>query len=279
MSHEHKGNVPSVEGLVHMSGVGDVGFSGSQFGGSKGRSAALEGFELRLHGAESGLGIEYMCHAANVGDMPYQSNGHFQGSRGQSRQIEGYAVRLTGPAASHYNVLYTAHLAEKGDTHVCRNGEYCGTKGEGRRMEGIHVWLERIPIPHVEGLVHLSGVGDVAFTDSAFAGSKGQKRALEGFELRLKPSSHDLGIEYSCHAANVGDMPFTSGFLGSRGASRQIEGFSIRLTGPLSQKYSVRYMAHIAGIGDVTEVADGAFCGTKGQGRAIEGIRVHIVPK
>lgn len=280
--HEHKGHgaaAPSVEGLVHMANIGDVGFSNSQFGGSKGKSTQLEGFELRLRGAEHGLGIEYMCHAANVGDMPWVSNGHFQGSRGASRRIEGYAVRLTGPSAHHYDVCYTAHLAGKGDTAVSRNGAYCGTKGESRAMEGIHIWLERHVIPVVDGSVHVANVGDVHFAGSNFGGTRGQSRQIEGFELRLNPSLPGLGIEYSCHAANVGDMPFTSGFQGSRGASRRIEGFSIRLTGPLSAKYSVRYMAHLAGKGDTAECADGAYCGTKGESRQMEGLRVWVVPK
>jgi hypothetical protein len=67
--------VPAVEGLVHMSGVGDVRFSNSNFAGSKGRSAALEGFSLSLRPHQHDLGIEYMCHAANVGDMHWVGNG------------------------------------------------------------------------------------------------------------------------------------------------------------------------------------------------------------
>jgi uncharacterized protein YjdB len=275
--HEHKGGNPLVEGLVHMANVGDVGFARSEFGGSKGRSSALEGFELRLVGAEHGLGIEYMCHAANVGDMPYQANGVFQGSRGQSRQIEGIAVRLTGPAARNYDVYYTTHLAELGDTAVCKNGEYCGTKGQGRRMEGLRVWVERFVVPTVEGMVHLSDVGDVAFSGSNFAGTRGQSRKIEGFELRLNPSVKDLGIEYTCHAANVGDMPWqSSGFLGSRGQSRDLQGFAVRLTGPAASHYTVQYMAHLANKGDVPAQGDGAYVGTKGESRPMEGMHVWI---
>jgi len=280
MSYEHKiAPAPTVEGLAHVANVGDVRFSGSNFAGTKGQSHAMEGFELRLSGAEHGLGIEYTCHAANVGDMSWVGNGAFQGSRGQSRQIEGIAIRLTGPTAHHYDVCYTGHLADKGDTAVSRNGEFCGTKGEGRRMEGFRVWLERHVIPAVDGLVHIANVGDVGFSGSNFAGTRGQKRQMEGFELRLNPSLPGLGIEYACHAANVGDMPYTSGFQGSRGAGRRIEGISVRLTGPLSAKFSVRYIVHMADKGDSAECADGAYCGTKGESRQIEGIHVWVVPK
>lgn len=132
-----------VDGLVHMANVGDVSFSDSNFGGSKGRSSALEGFQLSLRPYTGQLSIEYMCHAANVGDMPWVSNGQFQGSRGQSRRIEGIAVRLSGPQAHMYNVRYMVHMAGKGDSAWVSNGTYCGSKGESRAIEGIHVVVDR----------------------------------------------------------------------------------------------------------------------------------------
>lgn len=145
-SHSHHSSPAQsvkVDGLVHMSGVGDVSFHGSNFGGSKGRSAALEGFQLTLSPYQSGLNIEYMCHAANVGDMPWVSNGTFCGSRGQSRRIEGIAVRLSGHNAHMYNVRYQVHMAGKGDSRPVTNGGYCGSKGESRAIEGIQVWVDR----------------------------------------------------------------------------------------------------------------------------------------
>lgn len=147
-SHSHHHHAPvvqdlKVDGLVHMSGVGDVSFSDSNFGGSKGRAAKLEGFQLSLRPHSHDVNIEYMCHAANVGDMPWVSNGSFQGSRGQSRQIEGIAVRLTGGSSHLYNVRYMVHMAGKGDSSWVSNGAYCGSKGESRAIEGIHVIVDR----------------------------------------------------------------------------------------------------------------------------------------
>jgi hypothetical protein len=118
--------VPHVEGIVHMSGVGDVSFSHSRFGGSKGHSRQLEGFSLNLRPRQHDLGLEYSCHAANIGDMPWTSTGGFMGSRGQGRRIEGITIRLTGAGAAKYILKYTVHMANRGDSHVCTNGQYCG---------------------------------------------------------------------------------------------------------------------------------------------------------
>jgi uncharacterized protein YjdB len=270
--------VPTVSSLVHIAGRGDVQFHSSLYAGTKGEGKAIEGFALTLHNAPVGLGIEYMCHAAGVGDMAWQANGGFQGTRGQSKNIEGIAVRLTGPAAAHFVLKYVTHIAGKGDSPVATSGQYCGSKGESRAIEGIHVWLEAIPLPTVSALVHLAGRGDVQFHNSLFAGTKGESKNLEGFALTLNPARHDLGIEYMCHAAGVGDMAWQAngGFQGARGQSRHLEGIAIRLTGPSAAAFNVNYITHIAGKGDSPVSQNGAYSGTKGESRAIEGIHVWL---
>jgi len=276
---ERKEGKLTVRGLVHMSGRGDITFENSDFAGSKGHSHSLEGFELKLLGAPADLGIEYTSHASKVGDLPKQAGGTYLGSRGESRPLEGYTVWLTGAAAPRYDISYMAHLAGKGDTITYHNGQYCGTRGESRAIEGIRVWID--PVPTVHGTVHLSGVGDVAFTGSAFAGSKGKSQALEAITLTLSHAHGDLGLEYSCHAASVGDLPFVSSgrLLGSTGQSRPIEGFSVRLTGSSSSRFTVRYQCHQANRGDSAIAADGAYCGSKGESIRIEGIQVWIYRK
>jgi len=135
--------IPTISGLVHLANKGDVTFTGSTFAGSKGEGRQMEAFSLQINPPVENLGIEYMGHAANIGDLPWVSNGALCGTKGESRQIEGIAVRLSGSAASQYVVCYTAHLAERGDTPVSENGAYCGTKGESRQIEGIHVYIRR----------------------------------------------------------------------------------------------------------------------------------------
>jgi len=276
MAFEHKGSVHHVDGLTHQANIGDVSFSGSNWGGTKGQSRQLEGFELRINPAIPGVSLEYMCHAADVGDMAWQSEGKFQGSRGAGRRIEGIAVRLTGPNAVHWEVGYQVHMADRGDSAVAWNGGYAGSRGESRRIESIRVFVQ--PAPQVSGLVHLANRGDVAFAHSSFAGTKGEKRAVEAFTLAITPARDDLGIEYMAHQAMVGDRAWVSNgaLQGTRGESRQLEGFAVRLTGASASNYAVSYTGHVQDVGDTAVHENGAYCGTRGQSKRLEGIHVWI---
>ena len=64
--------------------------------------------------------------------------------------------------------------------------------------------------------------------------------------------------------------------MGTRGQSRAVEGFSARLTGPAAGQYRVKYSAHLAGKGDTPVYESGQFCGTKGEGRALEGLTIWL---
>ena len=125
--------------LVHLEDLGDRRGHNNEFLGTRGQSRRLEGFSIKIDPPIPNLGIRYMAHLEDIGDVPYQQNGEFIGTRGQSRRLEGFAIELTGPAARKYDVLYMAHLQDRGDTPWCKNGQFCGTRGQSRRVEGISV--------------------------------------------------------------------------------------------------------------------------------------------
>jgi hypothetical protein len=138
------------------------------------------------------------------------------------------------------------------------------------------------------GLVHLQDIGDITFRDNDFAGTIGQARRLEGFQLDFNPPRPDLGLRYMAHLQDIGDTPWVNGgqFVGTRGQSRRLEGFAIELTGPAAVNFNVRYMAHLEGVGDTPlgtsarpYFQNGEFCGTRGQSRRVEGIMVRVDPK
>ena len=135
--------------------------------------------------------------------------------------------------------------------------------------------------PSLNVLVHLAGIGDRTFRDNEFAGTRGQGRRLEGFQLQFSPPVPGLSMHYMAHVQGIGDVPFVNDgqFVGTRGQSRSIEGFAIDLTGPLAAKYNVVYMAHLQGTGDTGFFQNGQFCGTRGQSRPVEGILVRVEPK
>lgn len=130
-------------------------------------------------------------------------------------------------------------------------------------------------------LVHLQGWGDMEFMEEELAGTRGESRQLEGFQITLDPPVPGLGLQYFAHVQNIGDtQPASDGqFVGTRGRGLRLEGFGIHLTGPLASSYYVEYQAHVQSIGDTFFSQNGAFCGTRGQGLRVEGIRVRVIKK
>jgi hypothetical protein len=133
---------PTMRALVHLQSIGDRVFRENEFAGTRGQSRRLEGFELQLNPAVTGLSMRYMAHLQGIGDVPFVNEGQFVGTRGQSRRLEGFAIELTGAQAVNHNVFYMAHLQGVGDTPMLSNGQFCGTRGQSRRVEGILVRIE-----------------------------------------------------------------------------------------------------------------------------------------
>ena len=127
----------------------------------------------------------------------------------------------------------------------------------------------------------IAGLGDREFKQEEFAGTRGQSRAIEGFQINQNPPVSGLRVEYMAHLSGVGDTPWMSEgqWVGVRGESHKIEGFAIRLSGEQASKYNVFYMGHIQNIGDSPVASNGQFCGTRGQSLQVEGLKVWIAPR
>lgn len=187
-------------------------------------------------------------------------------------------ITLSGTDAEHY----TAEISEYTEPR-----KYTGTdspSGCGTNSLYEVTWaLTKIQetSPRLDVLVHLQQLGDKTFHEDEFAGTRGQSRRLEGFQLAIDPPIPGLSLEYMAHVEQQGDTPWVSGgsFVGTRGRGRRIEGFAIRLTGPAATNFNVEYMAHVQDIGDTPIVQNGEFCGTRGQSRRVEGMLVRLVPK
>ncbi|MGL5081942.1 MAG: hydrogenase [Microcoleaceae cyanobacterium] len=130
-------------------------------------------------------------------------------------------------------------------------------------------------------LVHLQGLGDREFGAQEYAGTRGQGRRVEAFQISLFPPISGLNLQYQAHISGVGDTPMTPAgqLVGERGKGRQIEGFAIELTGPQATNYDVFYTAHVQNKGDVPVCTQGQYCGTRGQALRVEGMKVWIQPK
>ena len=128
--------------------------------------------------------------------------------------------------------------------------------------------------------MHIQGIGDRTFGAREYAGTKGQGRRVEGFQINIDPPIPGLNVEYMAHVEGVGDTPWIGAgeLAGFRGQAKRIEGFAVRLNGPQANKYDVFYSAHIQNIGDTDVSSNGEYCGTRGKALRIEGIKVWIAP-
>merc|ERR1712032_1274128 len=171
-----------------------------------------------------------------------------------SKRLEGFAIRASGDSAGMLSIKYSAHIQGIGDTETFSDGDFCGTRGKNKRVEAIYVQILPTTVT-----VHLDNIGDKNFKLSEWAGTKGESRRLEGFEINRASLA---SLEYMAHIQDDGDTEWTTGFVGTRGQSKRLEGFAIRASGDSVGMLSVKYSAHVQGIGDTETFSDGDFCGT-----------------
>jgi hypothetical protein len=128
-------------------------------------------------------------------------------------------------------------------------------------------------------MVHLQDIGDVTFSDGQWAGSRGEARQIEGFQLN--PGVPGLTLRYMAHLHDVGDTGWVreGRYIGTRGQAKAVEGFAIQLTGAAASHYHLSYRAHLQDTEDTPFVKDGEFCGTRGQNRRVEAIWIKLQRK
>ena len=130
----------------------------------------------------------------------------------------------------------------------------------------------------IQGTAYLEGVGEVAFGEDEFAGSRGQHKRLEAFRLSISPPIPGLRMLYMAHIERRGDTPWVpeGERVGTWGESLRLEGFAVKLYGSRAPEFDVIYMAHLERRGDTEIHSNGEFCGTRGESRRVEGMLVRV---
>ena len=289
---------------AHVSNIGWMGaVAGGEVAGTTGRGLPLEALRLVLSDASTGepLGadaISVEAHVSNVGWQAAVGNGGTAGTTGQSRAVEALRVRLSGELSARYTVWYRVHSAEFGWLGWACDGADAGSAGYGRAVQAVQVavlpkgdpapgdtstpFVDRSSEPpSVSYRAHVAGIGwQGAVSDGAVAGTTGQGRALEALSGSVSWYGHgSSSLEVRAHVSNVGWQGWTSGTAGTTGRSLAVEALQFRLSGEAASSYDVWYRVHCSDYGWLGWAKDGASAGTVGLSKAVQAVRVVLVPK
>lgn len=147
-------------------------------------------------------------------------------------------------------------------------------------------------LPKKEGVInyraHCQTYGWMpAVADGAWAGTTGQSKRLEAFKI-TPPEGVEL--EVTVHLQGIGDKVYkgikkgkSSGtgssdndpIIGTVGEKRRVEGFSIKCTKNTTGK-KLYYQGHVQGIGNTAVCSEGEYCGTRGQSKRLEALRIEF---
>ncbi|HEX8369852.1 MAG TPA: M4 family metallopeptidase [Pyrinomonadaceae bacterium] len=132
-------------------------------------------------------GVTYRAHVANLGWLPWVSNGAVAGTTGQSRRMEAAQIFLTNPLPG-VGITYRAHVAGFGWLPWVSNGTVAGTTGQSRQMEAIQIFLSNAPAScTVTYRAHVAGPGWLPWvSNGAVAGTTGQGRRMEALQVNVQ---------------------------------------------------------------------------------------------
>jgi Clostridial hydrophobic W len=111
-------------------------------------------------------------------------------------------------------------------------------------------------------------------TDSAVGCGSNSQYSVSWYVQRLNPAEPRLDL--LVHLQNYGDRTWHENqFAGTRHEHLRVEGFALQVVPPVAG-LTLRYMAHLQGIGDTAWVNEGEFIGTRGESRRLEGFAVRL---
>lgn len=149
------------------------------------------------------------------------------------------------------------------------------------------IWCKKqIEVP-IKIIAHVANEGDKTVKEDEWVGV-GNSNAIQAFTIDFDFSRDKISkkmwsmipkikLKYMCHLSGSGDKFIKKGGV-LCGKAEQLEGFQIGLTGSDAKYFEVDYGCHLSNSGN-TGPDESGYCGTKGQGRAMEKMWVSIKSK
>lgn len=113
------------------------------------------------------------------------------------------------------------------------------------------------------------------------AGTEGQAKRLEAFQLKINTGNYSGGVKYASHVQNIGwqDYVTNENTSGTEGKSLRVEAIKIELTGEIANHYDIYYRTHCENYGWLGWAKNGNAAGTAGQSLRLEAIQIMMVQK
>ena len=261
-----------------------------QVAGTVGYAARLEAIKI----SPAKLTLDVMLHIENRGDVWYRGvkSGVYDpemGTVGEALRVEGMQINVTAREGDMRGkvLYYRCHMQDYGWTGWTREGTFCGTRGENRRVEAIQMMLvveqdvsEPLNNNGIYYRVHTQDYGWLPeVRDGQIAGTTGQARRVEAIQFTHLPKGLELDIH--AHIQNKGDMAYDSvmdgnlPIIGTVGQGLRLEGFNIHVLCNDTGK-KLKYDGHVQDVGWTGECAAGTPCGTAGQAKRMEAVKLWL---
>lgn len=133
-----------------------------------------------------------------------------------------------------------------------------------------------VDTPHIYGQTY-EWTGEKK--ESEWIGTRGESKPLHA--LRINPPE-GMELEVTVHVQSYGDLKYSGlthgndAIIGGVDKVKRIEGICIKVTKNTTGK-KLRYQGHVQGTGDTKWYNSGEYCGTRGQSKRLEAIRMELV--
>ncbi|MDY2957844.1 transglutaminase domain-containing protein [Floccifex sp.] len=196
---------------------------------------------------DSQCDVLYQSHVQRIGWQDYVKNGQTSGTQGQALRMEAIRIKLSDTDLNG-SIQYRSHVQRIGWQDWKSNGELSGTTGQSLRLEAIQIKLtdELAQKYDIYYRVHSQGFGWLGWA------CNGQKAGTEGYYKRMEAIQIVL-VEKGKPGYEVGNS-FVSAY----------------------EKGLVTYQGQVQYNGWMNPVADGQTCGTIGESKRLESLKIHL---
>jgi uncharacterized protein YjdB len=208
------------------------------------------------------------------------------------------------------SIQFRTHVQLKGWQQWSPSGSANGTTGESLRLEAVEIKLDNANgsvnyNAHVEGLGWQKNTSSPStwFKDGATAGTSGQSKRVEAFQISLTGAiASQYDIYYRCHVQDLGWLAWAKNgaMAGTAGMAFKVEALQIQLvdknnasdqapnnSNNISEaatrnayvdrnSISISTTAHVQDYGWLGAVALGQIAGTTGQSKRVEAIKINL---